>query len=357
MKLSFLMAAGVTAKTLQGERDLAGYTYEQYLKEFGKAENTMRQKVFESNMAEIQKQNSQGDKTWFATVNAFTDMTNEEFRSQFHGHKPAPAGTFPRADLSAHRSKALPDSVDWRDVAGVVTPVKDQGSCGSCWAFSATETLESAYAIANNDTAPILSPQQIVSCAPNPDHCGGTGGCSGSTQPLAFNYTITAGLSSNADYPYAGSTGTCNKDKIHPVVKNKGFTELKVNDYTELATAVANVGPVAISVAAGGMGWQVYGGGIFSTHTDFVMDHAVQLVGYGTDAGKMYWTVRNSWGSSWGEKGYIRMQRFGEGNEPCGMDNKPQDGNACAGDTTPRQYCGVCGILSSSSYPTGVTKA
>merc|ERR1712217_929618 len=86
--------------------------------------------------------------------------------------------------------------------------VKKQGACGSCWAFSATETLESHYAISTGEAAPVLSPQQIVSCAPNPDHCGGTGGCAGSTQPLAFNYTETAGLTTEANYPYQGTTGT-----------------------------------------------------------------------------------------------------------------------------------------------------
>jgi len=130
-----------------------------------------------------------------------------------------------------------------------------------------------------------------------------------------------------------------------------------VNDYTELVTAVAMVGPVAISVAAGGFGWQIYGGGIYSKANDFVMDHAVQLVGYGSEGSQDYWIVRNSWGSGWGESGYMRVARYGEGKEPCGMDNNPADGDACKGDNTPREYCGVCGILSSSSYPTGVRKA
>merc|ERR1711953_940415 len=98
-----------------------------------------------------------------------------------------------------------------------------------------------------------------------------------------------------------------------------------------------------------------YSGGVLSNCNDYVMDHAVQLVGYGTDSGKDYWLVRNSWGGSWGEQGYIRMQRYGEGKEPCGVDNKPQDGDACKGDTDPRTYCGECGILSSSSYPTDFT--
>merc|ERR1739848_765165 len=198
-------------------------------------------------------------------------------------------------------------------------------------------------AIATGEASPKLSPQQIVSCSPNPDECGGTGGCDGSTQPLAFDYTKTAGLTTEQSYPYTAQTGRCQKSKIKPVAYNADYVELPSNDYTALMDAVANVGPVAISIAASGFQFQFYGGGVLSNCNDYVMDHAVQLVGYGTDSGKDYWTVRNSWGS-WGEKGYIRMQRYGEGNEPCGTDKRPQDGDACDGDTDPRTYCGECGI-------------
>lgn len=201
-----------------------------------------------------------------------------------------------------------------------------------------------------------LSPQQIVSCAPNPDHCGGSGGCEGSTQPLAFNYTETAGITTEASYPYKGRTGTCRTSKITPVGYNDGYVELPMNDYNALMDAVANQGPIAISIAAGGLRFQFYGGGILKDCGDFVMDHAVQLVGYGTESGQDYWLVRNSWGN-WGENGYIRLARYGDGNEPCGEDKSPQDGDACAGDTAPRTYCGECGILSASSYPTGMRAA
>merc|ERR1712196_566666 len=130
-----------------------------------------------------------------------------------------------------------------------------------------------------------------------------------------------------------------------PVVSNKGFVALKQNDYNALMTAGA-AGPTAISVAAGGLGWQFYSGGVFTGGLfgcGFAVDHAVQLVGYGVDDSVMYWLVRNSWGSGWGEAGYIRMKRFGEGEEPCG-------------DSEGQHYCGLCGILSDSSYPTGVGK-
>merc|ERR1719387_485147 len=130
---------------------------------------------------------------------------------------------------------------------------------------------------------------------------------------------------------------------------------LKVNDYASLVSAVATKGPVAISLAAGSFGWQLYGGGVLSS-CDCDMDHAVQLVGYGSDNGKDYWLVRNSWGGSWGESGYVRVQRFGDGKEPTCVDKKPQDGEACAGDTKPRTYAGLCGLMGSSSIPTGMKK-
>merc|ERR1712166_745189 len=169
--------------------------------------------------------------------------TNEEFRSQRTGHSP-----HPQVVLAAKTNVAvsdLPESFDHRDTEGVVTDVKDQGSCGSCWAFSAAETLESHLSIATGEAAPKLSPQQIVSCAPNPDQCGGTGGCKGSTQPLAFNYTMTAGITLSSDYPYTSSigiTGKCKPEKINPVAQNAGVDVLETNDYTALITAVHDKG-------------------------------------------------------------------------------------------------------------------
>merc|ERR1711948_40528 len=144
--------------------------------------------------------------------------------------------------------------------------------------------------------------------------------------------------------------------KIKDVAKNTGYVQLPTNNYTDLITAVATKGPISISVAAGGLGWQLYFGGIMSGSNNYDMDHAVQLVGYGTDGGKDYWLVRNSWGGSWGEKGYIRIKRFGDGKEPTCTDKTPQDGEACKGDTSPRTYAGLCGIMGSSSYPTGMKK-
>lgn len=362
------LLSGSTAALLEGERDLNGYTYDAYVQEFHKDVDLMglqgqsRREIFETNLQQIRTHNADPSKTWFATVNEFTDWKFEEFTARRIAKTPSPEnllGAGPRKFHQTARLEDLPDAFDWRDHDGVVTAPKNQGGCGSCWAFSATETLESHYAIATGEAAPILSPQQITSCTPNPDKCGGSGGCNGATQPIAFNYTEHAGITTEANYPYQGRTGTCQTDKIKPVVKNSGYVKLPVNDYSALISAVATQGPISISVAAGGLGWQFYGGGVFSGGwfgCGWTVDHAVQLVGYGTDGGKMYWLVRNSWGGSWGESGYIRIERKGDGKEPCGKDTKPSDGNACAGNTTQPTFCGLCGILSASSYPTGVAK-
>lgn len=376
LMVSCVVCGVLAAPTLQNEKNFSAYTFHQYVKDFSKnyyraraklAQDPYEQRqmqdiwkhremVFYENLAMINAHNRDEGKSWHAGVNEMTDLKNEEFRLLYTSKIPRGLRGAVEEPEAGRELSGLPSRVDWRE-KNVVTPAKNQGQCGSCWAFSATETLESHYAIASNvKPAPILAPQQIVSCAPNPLHCGGGGGCSGSTQPIAFNYTSTIGLTTEASYPYEGVTGTCDPSKIEPVVINSGSFSLPENDYTALVKTVATKGPVAISVAASSMGWQFYYGGIFEGGLfgcGFEMDHAVQLVGYGEESGTMYWLVRNSWGD-WGERGYIRMKRFGEGKEPCGVDNDP---DACKGNTTKPTYCGLCGILSSSSYPTNVRRA
>jgi cathepsin L len=251
----------VGAEPLQGENDWSGYSYEQYVQDFGKQGSASEERaaIFRKNLHAILEHNSNSDKTWHAGPNEFTDWTNPEFRALRTGLRSDLQALRPGSSKDVLESAKIPETLDWREQktskgGQVVTPPKNQGGCGSCWAFSATETFESHYAIATGEDAPILSPQQIVSCAPNPQHCGGSGGCGGSTQPLAFNYTETAGLTTEEDYPYRGITGTCQPSKIQPIAKNSGYVELPVNNYTALITAVATKGPISISVAAGGLG-------------------------------------------------------------------------------------------------------
>jgi cathepsin L len=364
-----ILASSASAFLLTSCDDLATmeyrYTFEDFKAEYGKAyaaaDEPNRKAAFDSNLRTIREHNADVSQTFKMGLNDFADLTAAEFKAQFtSGIRKGPLAP-PLEDAltdgAGAGSAALPESIDWR-AKSVVTAVKNQGGCGSCWAFSATETLESHVAIASGKLL-TLSEQQVVSCSPNPDHCGGTGGCKGSTQPLAFNYTMTAGATTEADYPYKSKLGInpkCKPDMIKPVAGNSGFVSLPSNNYTALISAVANLGPIAISAAAGP--WQLYEKGVFSKKCSWSMDHGIQLVGYGTDSSAgsgdgMYWLVRNSWGATWGEKGYIRLERNGEGKEPCGMDTTPTDGDACGGNKTAVQYCGECAIMSSSAYPTG----
>ena len=326
------------------------YSFEDYVLEFDKVyspeESADRSAIFATQLAKIRAHNA-GDHSWKMGLNAFSDWTESEIRARRTGGLP-PVQEF--TSMHSLTGKAIPASVDWR-TKQVVTNVKDQGGCGSCWAFSATETIESATAIATGQLLE-LSPQQLVSCAPNDQHCGGTGGCGGSTMKLAFNYTEKHGLSKESSYPYRGITGSCDAAKIDSAVSIKGYVGVQMNNYTALMDAIANVGPVSVMVAAG---FSSYEEGVYSGNCGWTVDHGVQLVGYGFDeeANKDYWLVRNSWGKSWGEAGYVRIHRFGEANEPCGEDLKPQDGVACEGQKLPIKYCGLCAMFCSPSYPIG----
>jgi len=337
------------------------YSFQDYMQEFSKSyasfdEHVKREFAFATNLKTIQAHNSDPTATYKMGLNDFTDLTAEEFKDKMRGLNKAAHLTHdetPELVESLGLSMSdLPESVDWRTkTPAVVTAVKNQGACGSCWAFSATETIESAVAIATGKLLD-LSEEQIVDCSPNPDHCGGSGGCKGSTQPLAFNYTLSNPITTSESYPYGKLLhGKCKQEKIQPAAGITGYKLVPKNNYTELAAAVATIGPIAISAAAGP--WQLYESGVFSKNCGYTMDHGIQLVGYGAEGSQMYWTVRNSWGPGWGEKGYIRIARYGEGKEPCGTDKKPASGDACKGDKEPVQVCGECAILCSSSYPTG----
>ena len=194
-------------------------------------------------------------------------------------------------------------------------------------------------------------------CAPNPDSCGGTGGCQGSTAELAYEYAASSGgFVQEFQYPYTsyyGQNFACSVPSTQPVAGIEGYVQLPSNNYTALMNAVAQVGPIAVTVCANA--WGAYESGIFSgcSSTPMDLDHAVILMGYGEENGVKYWTVRNSWSPLWGEKGYIRITRSDEDESVCEMDNTPQDGTACEGQTEPVKACGQCGILYDSAFPTG----
>jgi cathepsin L len=357
--LSLSLNGGAAVKPTTDDA-IAAYSFAEYVKDFQKTysaeEYKVREAIFDAALTSIVATNKAG-LAWRAGVNEFTDQRSNEVpkgwnRALGHSRKAA-KGLGKKKPISAEAMAALPESVDWRD-QGVVTSVKNQGGCGSCWAFSGTETLESHIAI-ETGVLFTLSEQEYVSCVENPDECGGTGGCSGATMELLFEHAVENGITTEWTYPYTsyyGSDGTC-KVAQSSVATISGYTTLESNSYDELMTAVATVGPVAITVDAST--WSSYAGGIYSgcNQESPELDHGVQLVGYGSEEGQNYWLVRNSWGPTWGEYGYIRLARTDDEASLCGVDVVPADGVGCAGGPPNVTVCGTCGILYDNSYPTG----
>jgi len=273
-----------------------------------------RMLVFHSNLMTIDALNRANGKPAYG-VNQFTDMHPEEFRSRYLGYKPAAK----RADLlvwEADSASAIADHKDWRD-DGVITPVKNQAQCGSCWAFSTTEEIESRWAQAGHKLIE-LSVQQIVSCD-NVDQ-----GCNGGDTVTAYQYVEKAGgLELGSKYPYTsggGDSGNCHFDK-HAVVANiTGYKWVTKNsDETAMKKFIANEGPISTCVDAST--WQFYTGGVITSNCGRSLDHCVQTVGYNhNQQDGAYWIVRNSWGPSWGEQGYLYIQI---GSDLCGIADEP----------------------------------
>lgn len=302
--------------------------------------------------------------SWKMGINQFSDLTEEEFKTiHLNGYTNLlqPGGSAIRKRNHHINVADLPKEVDWRE-KGVITEPRNQGSCGSCWAFAALHQIES-YVKINSGELVELSAQQITSCTPNPLKCGGTGGCYGSIPQLAYSYIQLFGLATEEDYGYTsgsfGSTGSCDFDpvKTKPYATLRGFESLPRNDQDAILDHLANKGPLAVAVAASG--WGSYFGGVFDGckfDRNIEINHAVQLVGYGTDEFEGdYWVIRNSWGKSWGEDGFMRLKRTPS--IECGTNYSPLSGTACVDDGVEEQHvCGQCGILFDTNYPIGAER-
>jgi len=203
---------------------------------------------------------------------------------------------------------AAPAAFDWRSRKASITPVKDQGSCGSCWAFAVTEDVESHRFLSGKPQVR-LSPQQIVDCDTS------NWGCGGGWPGTAYNYIINAGgLQTNKTYPYtSGKTnnqGTCkfNKSLAKGFVKSWTFvSKAGALNEAQMLQDLWTYGPMTVCVSA--TNWGYYRGGVFSSAGGSALDHCVQLIGYGDASGVPYWTIRNQWGAYWGENGYMRLRR------------------------------------------------
>lgn len=255
--------------------------------------------IFRTNVDDIEVTNAQ-KLGYKLGMNLFGDLTVQEIVEQYTGARPT-GPSFPGKDLGLHAAAnvTLPDSIDWV-AKGKVTRVKNQGHCGSCWAFSSTGALESAYAIASGNM-PSLSEQQLVDC-----HVGN--GCSGGWPYNSFRYAETHAICSESEYPYTGQDGSCHASSCTGL-KQGLVTGYKTVQRTEndLLSAVVN-GPVSITVEVAG-GFARYSSGVLSGGCSGQINHAVLAVGYGSEDGTKYWKVKNSWGPSWGMNGYVLLQR------------------------------------------------
>jgi len=352
--LSILLGASLAAQL-----DATRAQFSSFMSEHGKeyetqAEYHLRLNIFRENLAKIEEHNQSGA-SWKMGVNQFTDLTQAEFEAIYTGgYKKTPGASGAPLRKATKSYKALPDSVDWRE-KGVVTPAKDQKACGSCWAFCTTEQIESYAAINSPSNSLVkLSAEQVTACTPNPLHCGGTGGCKGSIPQLGYTYIQLFGHVTEEDMPYTMDSCKYDYSNIKPVVGLTGYNTLPPNDQDAVMQHLAEVGPLGVAVYASG--WGGYSGGIYSGcsySSNIALNHAVQLVGYGSEGGKDYWIVRNSWGTRWGEDGYIRLAR--DAKAQCGTDTSPMDGTACQGGpgNDVQHVCGQCGVLFDCSWPLG----
>lgn len=343
---------------------LESYTFANYVQDFhkthiaGTTEYTKREAIFNAKLASVKAFNKEGH-SWKKGINRMSDWTAEEVRG-LNGRIPTSQAVHsaPKHVFEAPKDLQLPLSIDYRmNFPPVLTAVKDQGMCGSCWAHAATESIETHYAMATGQLF-VLSQQQITSCTPNPQKCGGTGGCFGATAEIAWDYvTANGGITEEWMYSYSsyfGDSGLCtlNMTKQVPVAFIDGYASVKRNSDSDTAAALVANGPMAISVDASE--WSEYESGVYSGcnyANNISMDHAVQLIGYGHDDSLNvdYWLVRNSWSAGWGEDGYIRLLR----DQECGNNvDWNTMGGGCPNITNNTVWaCGQCGILYDVVYP------
>lgn len=303
--------------------------FNRFVKRFNKEYRTFdemkeRFSIFKQNLVSVISHNKQSFVNFTLGINQFSDLTSDEFRNNFVGNF-YDYQTF--GCKSYYNSNVnLPSSFDWRQ-HNAVTSVKDQGQCGSCWAFSSTGSIEGAWAISRGELID-LSEQELVDCANG--YTYGSHGCEGGQMDGGFKYVINYGICSASEYPYTSGTtrsdDTCKK--CNTVATISACSDVMSKDQLSLKNAVYQQ-PVSVAIEADTRYFQSYSSGVLDSATcGTTLDHGVLVVGYGEENGNKYWLVKNSWGASWGENGYVKILR-----------------------TDSKNDAGVCGIAMQPSFP------
>ncbi|XP_059159061.1 procathepsin L-like [Physella acuta] len=316
LKLAVILAliAAVTSCQLDVQWAKFKATYKKNYKD--PQEEFMRRQIWETNLDRIQQHNDayeKGEYSYYIGVNEYADMSDEEFSKTMNGYRHSDSNTHSSLVHVAGNLKDLPDEVDWR-TKGYVTDVKDQGVCGSCWSFASTGALEGQN-FKKTGKLTSLSEQNLIDCSQKQ----GNMGCSGGYMTNAYEYIKeNHGIDSEASYPYEGAEGVCRFKSANVGANVTGYVEVKSKDELALQDALANVGPVSVAVHASAK-FRMYSGGVFYDRlcSPDLVDHAVLAVGYGSYQGEEFWLVKNSWGESWGMKGYVMMAR--NKNNNCGI--------------------------------------